>query len=357
MPRNKTYAIAVLLTVAVVAGPALAQGVVGSHAAKQRASTKVGPRGPRGPRGAKGSQGLRGLNGVAGPAGPAGAAGAPGADGSSADSFLRTIVVSPSGDGPTANGALLLAAVGAIGGAAGSSPYLVWIEPGVYDLGATRLNVPSHVDVQGSGEDVTTIEGEGPVTLAAATDTEIRQLTVTDTNGGGSADAIDTSGGLRDLTATAGGGSAATAVLANGPTMPLVNVTATATTAEPGSFAQAIDTQNTAQIDGGTFTADEAAGVGQAAALFAESTTSVSDATLRATGGATPFAVDVVAASAAVTVHGSALTGAGGFFVAAGDTLGVGGSQIPGVATSGSGTARCPADWLANFSTASTGCS
>ena len=31
MPRNKTYAIAVVLTVAVVAGPALAQGG-GSHA-------------------------------------------------------------------------------------------------------------------------------------------------------------------------------------------------------------------------------------------------------------------------------------------------------------------------------------
>jgi hypothetical protein len=354
MPRNKTYAIAVLLTVAVVAGPALAQGVAGSRAAKQHASTKVGPRGPRGPRGAKGSQGPRGLSGVAG---PAGAAGAPGATGSSADSFLRTIVVSPSGDGPTANGALLLAAVGGIAGAAGSSPYLVWIEPGVYDLGATRLNVPSHVDVQGSGEEVTTIEGEGPVTLAAAADTEIRQLTVTDTNGGGSAEAIDTSGGLRDLTATADGGSAATAVLANGPTMPLVNVTATATTAEPGSFARGIETQNAVRIDGGSYSAFDNAASSQSAGLFAESATLTTDATLQATGGSAAYPVDVVGSSATVRIEASTLDGVGGFFVAPGDTLDVGGSQIPGVVASVSGTANCPGDWLSNFATASADCS
>ena len=354
MPRNKTYAIAVLLTVAVVAGPALAQGVAGSRAAKQHASTKVGPRGPRGPRGAKGSQGPRGLSGVAG---PAGAAGAPGATGSSVDSFLRTIVVSPSGDGPTANGALLLAAVGGIAGAAGSSPYLVWIEPGVYDLGATRLNVPSHVDVQGSGEEVTTIEGEGPVTLAAAADTEIRQLTVTDTNGGGSAEAIDTSGGLRDLTATADGGSAATAVLANGPTMPLVNVTATATTAEPGSFARGIETQNAVRIDGGSYSAFDNAASSQSAGLFAESATLTTDATLQATGGSAAYPVDVVGSSATVRIEASTLDGVGGFFVAPGDTLDVGGSQIPGVVASVSGTANCPGDWLSNFATASADCS
>jgi hypothetical protein len=350
MPRNKTYAIAVVLTVAVVAGPALAQGV-GSHAAKHGASAKAGVRGPRGARGP------RGLKGAAGQAGPAGATGAPGTSGSSADAFLRTIVVSPTGGDSAANGGLLLSALAGTGGASAATPYLVWVEPGVYDLGSTPLHIPSHVDLQGSGQDVTTVAGEGPVALVAAAGSELRELTVTDTAGGSSAEAIDTSGGLHDVTATATGGSAATAVLANGPTMPLVNVTATATTGEPGSFVQAIDAQNTAQIDGGTFTAHESAAVGQAVALFAEAGTDVGDATLAATGGATPYAVDVVAANATVTVHGSTLIGTGGFFVSAGDTLGVGGSQIPGVATSGSGTARCPADWLASYVGASSDCS
>ena len=52
----------------------------------------------------------------------------------------------------------------------------MWIEPGTYDLGTTELSIPAHVDVQGSGQDATTIEGEGLLTLAAASDTEIRGL-------------------------------------------------------------------------------------------------------------------------------------------------------------------------------------
>jgi hypothetical protein len=349
MPRNRIYALAVLVTIAVVAGPALAK-TVQSHAAKQRTITRIGPRGPRGARGA------RGLRGVPGATGPAGAPGAPGANGGGAASLLRTVVVSPSAVGPSADGALLAATLAAINASA-TSPYLVWIEPGVYDLGTTPLSIPSHVDVQGSGQDVTTIEGEGPLAVLTAPGTELRQLTVTDTNTSGSAEAIDAGGGLRDVTATASGTSAATAVLADDPTMPIVDVTASATASASSSFVQAIDTQNGAQIDGGSFTATEQAGVGQAAAVFAESATTVSDATLRATGGATPYPVDVVATSATVAVSGSTLIGTGGFFVAAGDTLGVGASQIPGVATSGSGLARCPDDWLADYDGASSDCS
>ena len=227
MRRNRLYALAVLITVAAVAGPALAR-TVQSHAAKAKATRKVGPRGPRGRRGRRGARG---------PTGPAGANGA-----TAASSFLRTIVVSPSTPTPAGNGAVLASALAAITGSAVTNPYLVWIEPGVYDLGTTQLTIPSYVDVQGSGQDTTTIEGEGPVTILAASATEVRALTVTDTNATGSAEAIATSGGLRDVTATASGTSAATAVLANGPTMPIVDVTASATTALSNSFVNAIDT-------------------------------------------------------------------------------------------------------------------
>jgi hypothetical protein len=353
MPRNKTYAIAVVLTVAVVAGPALAQGAH-SHAAKHAASARVGARGPRGPRGARGP---RGLKGAAGQAGPAGAPGAPGANGSSAGAFLRTIVVSPGGADPAANGELLLSALAGVASASAATPYLVWIEPGVYDIGSTPLRIPSHVDVQGSGQDVTTVAGEGPVTLIAAAGSELRELTVSDTNGGSSAEAIDTSGGLNDVAATAAGGSAATAVLANGPTLPLVNVTATATTGEPGSSARGIDTQNAIRIEGGTYSAIDDAASSQSAALFAESSTFATGATFEATGGAAAYPVDVVGSSITATIETGTLEGAGGFFVAPGDKLDVGGSQIPGVVASISGTANCPDDWLADYSTASTDCS
>ena len=349
MSRSRMQAIAVLLTAGAVAAPALA-GTIHSHPGRRGATTKIGPRGPRGARGARGVQGL------AGPAGPAGAPGAPGA-GSNGAAFIRTVVVSPSGPTATADGALLLAAVAAIGDPAPGTAALIWIEPGTYDLGTAALAVPSHVDVQGSGQDTTTIQADGAVAVDAAAGTELRDLTVTDANTAGSAEAIRTSGGLRDVTATANGTSAATAVLANGPSMPIVNVTASAGASASSSFVRAIDTQSGARIDGGSFTASEQAGLGQAVALFAESATTVTGATLAASGGATPYPVDVVGSSTTVSVTGGRLTGSGGFFVAAGDTLGVGASQIPGVASSGSGTANCPDDWLANYSTASTDCS
>ena len=349
MPRNRLYGLAVLVTIAVVAGPALAT-TVQSHTTRQRAITRVGPRGPRG---ARGPRGLRGLPGTTG---PAGAPGAPGANGSSAASLVRTIVVSPSGVGPSADGALLAAALAAVS-ASVTTPYLVWIEPGVYDLGTTPLSIPAHVDVQGSGQDVTTIEGEGPLAVLTAAGTELRQLTVTDTNPSGSAEAIDAGGGLRDVTATASGTSAATAVLANDPTMPIVDVDASATASASSSFVQAIDTQNSAQIDGGSFTATDTATLGQAAALFAEGATVMGGATLTATGGSAAYPAYVVGSSAVVRIQNSTLKGAGGLFVASGDTLDIAGSQVPGAIASVSGTANCPDDWLADYATANADCS
>jgi hypothetical protein len=341
MRRNRLYALAVLMTVAVVAGPAIA-ATVRSHAAKGKPAAKVGPRGPRGRRGA------RGPGGPAGATGPAGTAGA---------SFLYTIVVSPSGATAAANGALLAARIAGIDGAAATNNYLVWIEPGTYDLGTAQLNIPAHVDVQGSGQDVTTIEGEGLLTLAAAGNTEIRGLTVTDTNATGAAEAIDTSGGLRDVTAAASGTTAATAVLATGSTMPIVDVSASATTSASFSSARGIDTQGTARIDGGSYSAFDNASSSQAAALFAESSTSLSDTSLQATGGSAAYPVDVVGSADTVRITASTLVGIGGFFVAPGDTLDVGGSQVPGAVASVSGTAHCPNDWLSDYATANADCS
>jgi len=83
----------------------------------------------------------------------------------------------------------------------------------------------------------------------------------------------------------------------------------------------------------------------------------VRDASLQATGGSAAYPADVVGSNATVTIDGSTLIGAGGFFVAPGDTLDVGGSQIPGAIASVSGTAHCPDDWLADYATANADCS
>jgi len=200
---------------------------------------------------------------------------------------------------------------------------LVWIEPGVYDIGTAALVIPGHVDVQGSGQDVTTIEGEGPVTLAAAAGTEIRALSVTDTAASASADAVQTSGGLRELTATASAPGAATAVLVDGPTMPIVDVTATATSTRPRLRATAIDVRNVARIDGGVYTAIDAGaqrpGRGAVRRVLGRRHRRDDERERRHRG----LRGGPRRGGSTVTIAASTLSGAGGFFVPAGDTLDV----------------------------------
>src|SRR5205814_1859161 len=95
-----------------------------------------------------------------GPTGATGSTGATGATGPiGGPAYVRTIVVSPVPGDPAASGKAL-AAVFPIAGASLSNPYLVHIEPGEYDIPAGHdLALQGGVDVEGSGEDVTTIVG------------------------------------------------------------------------------------------------------------------------------------------------------------------------------------------------------
>ena len=77
---------------------------------------------------------------------------------------------------------------------------------------------------------------------------------------------------------------------------------------------------------------------------------------MSASGGTVAYPVDLVGAGSTVTIAASTLSGTGGFFVPAGDTLDVGGSQVPGVATMVFGVANCPDDWLPNYAIAGTAC-
>lgn len=142
--------------------------------------------------------------------GPAGPAGPPGPQGPSGVTYTRTILVSPSaGASATDNGTKLLNAVNSITDASASNPYLVKIEPGVYDLGSGTLNMKPHVDVQGSGWATTTIAtddsrlGQSRVVQAVPGD-ELRDLTLhlvhVSSGSSGLAYSADRAGGTTYLT-------------------------------------------------------------------------------------------------------------------------------------------------------------
>jgi hypothetical protein len=70
--------------------------------------------------------------------------------------YVRTVIVSPVGT-QLQNGTALLNALAGITGASPTNPYLLKIEPGVYDLGLLSLHMKPNVDIEGSGELVTRI--------------------------------------------------------------------------------------------------------------------------------------------------------------------------------------------------------
>lgn len=104
--------------------------------------------------------------------------------------LVSTIIVSPVGS-PSANGQALAGVLAGITTASATNPYLVKLEPGIYDLGDSFLTLKSFVDIEGSGESNTTIRGGGRATpfeglIVGADKTELRHLTV-ETSGGNNA--------------------------------------------------------------------------------------------------------------------------------------------------------------------------
>ena len=89
------------------------------------------------------------------------------------------------------NGTALRAALDKIEDASESNRYLFVLEPGVYDVGSTSLQMQSYVDIRGFGQDLTTIKGnvEGvgsPPTsgvVMGADNSELRHLAVQHTGG------------------------------------------------------------------------------------------------------------------------------------------------------------------------------
>jgi hypothetical protein len=102
-----------------------------------------------------------------------------------ATALVSTSVVSPTAGNATASGTTLRNALSAISSPSSTNPWLVKVEPGIYDIGTTALPMRSWVDIEGSGIGVTIIRGTVDVTASpsggtvnGASDAELRLLTV-----------------------------------------------------------------------------------------------------------------------------------------------------------------------------------
>ena len=90
------------------------------------------------------------------------------------------------------NGTALLDALDDIDDAGAEKPYLLKLEPGIYDLGNEGLYMQSFVDIEGSGQNTTTITSthsgtsadSSSATVIGASSAEIRFLTIENRGGG-----------------------------------------------------------------------------------------------------------------------------------------------------------------------------
>lgn len=142
-------------------------------------------------------------------------------------SYVRTVIVSPVGNS-LQNGTELLEKRAAITDASATKPYLLKIEPGVYDIGTNSLVMGEYIDIEGAGPGATTITGGGGgmvATVVGASNAEIRDLSVNNLGTGSWSRAIYNSHSLRitNVEASARGATSNTAIENSSGSAPLIS--------------------------------------------------------------------------------------------------------------------------------------
>jgi hypothetical protein len=150
--------------------------------------------------------------------------------------FNNVAIVAPSG-GDFTNPALAMSNYSAwCGTPSPTNPCLLKIMPGVYNVGTTTVQMQPYIDIEGSGESTTMIQGNvdnvAQGILNGASNMEMRFLTVKNNGGGTYAYAIYNSNAasvkITNVTATASGGTWNYGISSNSSSPILLNVTATA---------------------------------------------------------------------------------------------------------------------------------
>jgi len=271
--------------------------------------------------------------------------------------FTRTIVVKPLGGTAVANGTLLRNALAGITTSSSTNPWLVKIEPGIYDVGATPLQMISYVDVEGSGEGVTKITGAANLFLAGTvvgtSNSELRWLTIESTGGPSYSIAFysSVSTHLSQVTLSASGATTSTrgAFLTGGaPTLRdiTINVSSSGTEAV-GVYIAGASTQATIADSNATLT-----GGSQAYGFYSASTTLIERSSATVTPGASGSAYGLYVGGGSMTVLHSSLralsgTTAYGVYIVGG-TVGVVSSFLGGTTAASSSLSLCPGSVNAN---------
>ena len=302
--------------------------------------------------------------------------------------FTHTLIVSPNPDHVEAGRALVETLTG-IHDASADNPYLIKIEPGIYDLEANSLYMSPYVDVEGSGEGVTTITSAvntGFGTVVGSDNSELRFVTVKNTgevgqqvsalfserasprythvtaiaSGGTENDAIHISNGtpvLSYVTASASGGSRSTGIANFGGLLTISNSTVSAADAANTNLGVLSTFGGTVRANSSTISAS-----GGAIAVGLRTNNgnhTVTNTTLSATGPAESYGIynGWRVATPVVTVHQSRASGGTNSIYSIGGVIQVGASQLSGpTGAFNIGSLRCAASYDAAFNPLTSSC-
>ena len=203
--------------------------------------------------------------------------------------YTHTLIVSPDSD-PVEAGRMLREVVSGIADPSALNAYLVKIEPGIYDLEASSLFMRPYVDIEGSGEGITTITsalGSGSGTVVAANNSELRYLTVKNTGEAGQQVVAifseSASPRLSHVTAMASGGAENYGVHTSNGAVVMRYVTAAGT---GGSLALGVINFNSVMtVTNSAFSAADA-GVNYGLSSTAGGSMRMNSSTITASGGA-----------------------------------------------------------------------
>jgi hypothetical protein len=191
----------------------------------------------------------------------------------------NTVVVSGGADAPT-NGVNLLDALTRIAAQAptASNAFLVKLEPGVFDVGSTPVQLIPFVRIEGSGEGISRITGTGQAAatsgvIVAANNAQLSELTVQSRAGNSYSTGVYVNGtvntfGISHVAVQVMDGSVSGTGISNGGSTSIENITVTVSnTTSAGKAFGISNSANAAQIRNGSIQV-QTAGTGQANGIF-----------------------------------------------------------------------------------------
>jgi hypothetical protein len=275
--------------------------------------------------------------------------------------YKRTVVIHPVPGDDILSGKRLLDGLAAIADNTYLNPYLLKIEPGQYNLNGDSLVKKAYVDIEGSGQSVTSVYSNTSAGTIQANDGEIRFLYISASGTGAVALAVDGIVTMRASTLlVSAAGNIATVVVSGNATLTVFDSSISASGS--GSFVQGIGVFDNATLrlhDSYVSAWALSGGGAQALPVNTWSEADVYQSTLfgLAVAGSSAYGLVAQGADGLGLVTGSVLSGQNGSAAVFGPALiKIATSEVSGAPNNSGGTITCVGDFNGSFVALNTSC-